>query len=186
MIIGITGSFGAGKGAVVDYLVSKKHFTHFSARNFITEEIKRRGLSIDRDAMIFIGNELRKTHGPAYIIESLFTKADKTESDAVIESLRAVAEVRKLKELGGIIIGVDAKPELRYERAIGRGSETDKVSFKEWKRQEQEESNPTDPAKQNIFGALKESDYIIMNNGSVKDLHVEIEKLLNQIEADGA
>jgi dephospho-CoA kinase len=32
MIIGITGTDGAGKGAVVDYLVAQKGFTHYSGR----------------------------------------------------------------------------------------------------------------------------------------------------------
>ena len=42
--IGITGTLGAGKGTIVDYLVKNRGFVHYSVRAFITEEIKRRGL----------------------------------------------------------------------------------------------------------------------------------------------
>ena len=56
MIIGITGSFGAGKGTVVEYLIDKG-YKHFSAREFLTEEILRRGMSVDRDSMIAVAND---------------------------------------------------------------------------------------------------------------------------------
>ena len=36
-IIGITGTLGAGKGTIVDYLVQKKGYVHYSVRSFIAE-----------------------------------------------------------------------------------------------------------------------------------------------------
>ena len=35
--IGITGTLGAGKGTIVDYLIEKRGFVHYSVRAFITE-----------------------------------------------------------------------------------------------------------------------------------------------------
>ena len=180
MIVGITGSFGAGKGAVVDYLVKTKGFTHYSASGYITEEIKKRGLPVDRDSMIAVGNDLRMQHGPSHIVEVLFERAKDKGGNAVIEALRAVGEVRKLKELGAFIIGVDADPKTRYQRSVKRGSEKDRVSFEKWQAQEKEESNTEDPTKQNIFGALKESDYIIKNNGTMEELQERIDKFLKE------
>ncbi len=178
MIIGITGSFGAGKGAVVDYLVDHKGFTHFSARSFITKEIKHRDMPVNRDSMIEVANDLRQKHGATYIIESLYNEAKERGGDAVVESLRAVAEVRLIKRLGGIVLGITAQPEIRYERAIARGSETDKVTYEEWIQQEVKESNPDDPTKQDIYGALNESSVLIENNGSLEDLYDAVEKML--------
>lgn len=182
MIIGITGSFGAGKGEVVDYLVQQQGFRHYSASGFITEELLRTHMTVNRDSMIRVGNELRAQFGPAYIVEALYTKAMEQGGDAVIESLRVVAEVKRIKELGGIVIGIDADPAVRYKRAFGRGSEKDHVTFEEWLVQEKQESNPTDPTKQHIFGALKESDYIIQNNGTKEDLHREIDAIFEKIK----
>lgn len=180
MIIGITGSFGAGKGVVVDYLVTEKGFAHYSARNFIFEEAKRRGLDISkgREVTIPLANELRAAHGPAYIVEQLYARAIQNGGNAVIESLRATAEVKKMKELGALVIGVDAEARLRFDRAIARGSETDHVSFDEWLDQERRETNPKDPTKQDIFGALHESNVIVTNNGTLKDLFLQVEKAL--------
>ena len=42
IVIGITGTLGAGKGTIVDYLVKNKGFNHFSVRSFIAQEIQNR------------------------------------------------------------------------------------------------------------------------------------------------
>lgn len=178
MIIGIAGSFGAGKGAVVEYLVREKGFSDFSARAFITKEVKHRDLPVNRDSLILVANDLRQKHGPTYIIGSLYTEAKQKGGDVVIESLRAVAEVHLMKELGGLVLGIDADPRVRYERTLVRGSETDGVSFEEWLEHERQESNPDDPTKQNIFGALKESSMVIENNGSLEELYEKVDAVL--------
>jgi dephospho-CoA kinase len=178
MIIGLTGSFGAGKGWVADYLVTEKGFAHFSARTFIIAEITKRGLSIDRDSMIMVANDLRKNHGPTYIFEQLVGMAKDHGGDCVVESIRAVAEAKYLKQEGGVVLGIDATPEIRYERIRKRGNETDNVTFAEWRDQEIRESNPDDPTKQDIFGALRESDDIITNDGDEDDLRSKIEAFL--------
>ncbi|MDR0282177.1 MAG: AAA family ATPase [Candidatus Peribacteria bacterium] len=74
-IIGITGTIGAGKGTVVDYLVKEKGYDHFSVRAYLTEEIKRRNLPVNRDNMREIANELRAENGPAYVVKQLFLHA---------------------------------------------------------------------------------------------------------------
>jgi dephospho-CoA kinase len=181
MIIGLTGSFGAGKGAVAEYLVEEKGFAHYSARDFITKEIQKRNMPVTREAMIKVANDLRAQFGPGYIISELFKEAQKHGGDAVVESLRAVAEVETLKELGGVVIGIDAEPELRYKRMTSRGTETDHVSFERWKEQQEEETNENDPTKQNIFGALKASDNVIQNNGTLEELHKNVDEALNRL-----
>jgi dephospho-CoA kinase len=185
MIIGITGSFGAGKGVVVDYLVKKKGFKHYSARAFIQAEAKKQGLDISkgREVTIPVANALRAQHGATYIIESLYSQALQGGGDAVIESIREVPGVTFIKEHGGVVWGVDAEPKLRYERAFARASETDHVSFEEWLAQEKRESNPDDPTKQDIFGALKVSDVILKNDATLEELFAQIENALQQAQS---
>ena len=177
MILGITGSFGAGKGAVVDYL-TQKGFAHFAARSFLIEEIERRGLPVNRDTMADVANDLRAKNGPTYVMEQLLKQAEASGKDAVIESLRAIAEVRFIQEEGGIVLGVDAPAKIRFERVIKRASETDHVTFEKWEEQEKKEMNPDDPAKQDIFGALKISDVIIQNDGTIEELHAKVDAFL--------
>lgn len=180
MLIGLTGSFGAGKGAVAEYLIHEKGFTHYSARALIIKEIEKRHLSINRDSMIEVANSLRQNGGSTYIFEQLVNEAKHTKGDAVVESVRTIAEANYIKANGGIVLGIDADPKIRYERSVRRGSETDHVTFEKWQEQEVCESNPDDPTKQDIFGALKKSDYIITNNGTRKALYTQVNVFLKQ------
>jgi dephospho-CoA kinase len=180
VIIGLTGSFGAGKGYVADYLVDKKGFAHFSARAFIIKELERQGIPVDRDSMIDEGNRLREENGPTYIFQQLVHMAKEHGGNAVVESVRAVAEARYIKEQGGVVLGIDADPQVRYERIVKRDSVTDHVTFEEWRAQELRESNPDDPTKQDIFGALRESDQIIMNTTSLEELEADVDAFIEK------
>jgi dephospho-CoA kinase len=125
--------------------------------------------------MIAVANDLRRAHGPAFLVENLFKQVEGFGGNIVIESLRNIAEVHKVKELGGHVIGVDAEPHIRYERVQKRGLAKDQLSFEGWIAQEAAESHPDDPMQQDIFGALRESDVVIQNDGTVEDLHQKID-----------
>ena len=77
---------------------------------------------------------------------------------------------------------MDADSKLRYERALKRGSEKDNVSYEKFLAQEKAESNPDDPTKQDVFNALKESDFILTNDGTLEELHTRIDEVLKQIK----
>ena len=177
MILGITGTNGAGKGTVVEYLKTKG-FEHFSARALLVEEIERRGLPVDRTSMREVGNELRKTYGPAYIIETLYARAKEAGGDALVESVRAVAEARFLKEQGARIIAVDADRKSRYERIVARGTATDTLSFEEFCKQEDREMNAPDEWDMNVFGVMARADYTITNDGTVEELRAKVDEIL--------
>ena len=68
MIIGITGTLGAGKGTVAEYLVKKHNFSYLSVRNFFAEEVLRRGFMINRDTITEVANDLRAPHRTHYSI----------------------------------------------------------------------------------------------------------------------
>ena len=84
IIIGITGTIGAGKGTIVEYLVARKGFEHYSVRAFLLEEIRKRGLPEDRNSMFSIANELRAKNGSSYVTDQLFLRAVSTGNDCVI------------------------------------------------------------------------------------------------------
>jgi dephospho-CoA kinase len=180
MIIGVTGTNGAGKGTVVDYLV-QKGFKHYSARAFIVEEIKRRGLPVDRTSMREVANDLRKTHKPTVIAEALYAQAIASGGNAVIESIREIASAEFLKKNGGILIAIDANRNIRYERIVARSSETDKVDFYTWVKEEEREWGNTSAWDMDVVGVMKLADVTLHNDGTLDELHAQIDDVLKKI-----
>src|SRR6185503_9278842 len=138
MIIGITGTLGAGKGTVVEYL-KNKGFRHFSARSFFVEEFNKRGLPVSRDTMVEVANDLRAKNGPGYFTQEAMKRAGAEGGDVVIESIRSIGEAEYLKAHGAALWAVDADIQKRYERIALRASETDKISFEKFKADEEKE-----------------------------------------------
>ncbi|MBQ9639044.1 MAG: AAA family ATPase [Bacteroidales bacterium] len=180
--IGITGTLGAGKGTIVDYLVEHKGFVHYSVRAYLTEEIERRGLEVNRDTMTQVGNELRAAHSPSYIVEQLYERAAASGHNCIIESVRTPGEVDALRQKPHFyLFAVDAEVSVRYDRIVMRGSATDHVSFDTFKANELREMSSTDPNKQNLSVCIKQADYCFDNGGTVSQLYHRVEQVLSEI-----
>lgn len=181
-IIGITGTLGAGKGTIVEYLTTHHGFKHFSVRGYLAKIIKSEGKEVNRDSFVVTANNLRAQHGPSFIAEELFKEALQSGSDCIIESLRTVGEVNALKAKGDFsLFAIDADIRLRYNRIVSRASETDKVSFETFAENENREMNSSDPNKQNLSACMKLADYIFSNDGTMQDLYSEIDLILEKM-----
>ena len=183
MIIGITGTIGAGKGNIVEYLINKKGFKHYSARDFISEEVKQRKLEINRDTLTAVANDLRAKHSPQYVIEQLFYRAQKEGGNAVIESVRTPGEIAFLrKQPEFYLFAVDADPKLRFQRIKQRGSATDHIDFETFLANEKREMSTSDPNKQNLGKCIELADFVFHNDGSMEELFEQVEKVLKKID----
>ena len=178
-IIGITGTLGAGKGTIVDYLVNEKGFNHFSVRQYLIEEMDKQGLANNRDNMVITANNLRAHNSPSYIIEELYRQAKKKGGNAIIESIRTPGEIDFLKEQGYfLLLAVDADPEIRYERVRNRMSSTDNIDFNTFVANEKREFTSDDPNKQNLKKCIDQADIVLNNNGAINDLYRQLESSL--------
>ena len=183
VLIGITGTDGAGKGTVVDYLVQQKSFQHYHARTLFIAEIEKQGLPNDRAHMRIVANKLRAEYGNDFIVR-LFLKQAETSGDEriIIDSLRAVAEADTLKAHGGILLAVDADQRTRYDRVQARRSTSDQVTFEEFQAHEELENNDPDPHGMQKQRVIDMADYCIENKGTREELHTKIEDVLARIE----
>lgn len=182
IIIGITGTLGAGKGTIVEYLVKQKKFVHYSVRAFLIEEIKKRNLTINRDTMAIVANDLRDKHSSSYITDQLYNKAKQAQNNCVIESIRTPGEIKSLKNKSNFyLFAVDANPEIRYKRILLRNSETDNISYETFIENEQREMSSSNPNNQNIKKCIDMADFVFYNNGNINELYNKIERTLKNL-----
>jgi len=178
-IIGITGTIGAGKGTIVDFLVNRYGFKHYSVRNYLIQESQKENLPLNRDTYVLLANRLREKHTPSFIIDELYKEAFKKGSDAIIESIRTPGEIASLRQKDDFSLwAVDAIPQIRYQRVFARHSETDNISFETFLSNEQREMSTDDPAKQNLLACIQQADKLFLNNGTIEELFMQIEKAL--------
>ena len=178
-IIGITGTLGAGKGTVVEYLKEKYGFVHFSVRDFLKEEVLRRGMEPNRDSFTSVANELRAAHSPSYVTDCLYERAAQQSHDAVIESIRTPGEIDSLQAKGNFQLwAVDADSEIRYRRAVLRNSETDHVTYETFLANERREMTSTDPNKQNLSVCIARADTVLQNNGDLAALYQAVDEAM--------
>ena len=180
MIIGITGTFGSGKGTVVDYLVEKKGFKRFAVSDtFLVSEAIKRGMEPDRPARQKIANEYRVI-GPTKLQEAVYEMAKgaiEAGDNVVIEPQHTVGEVRFIQSIGGKVIAANADLETRYNRIHARGSAKDNVTFEEFKAFEELEMHSEDPDRNNLAASAKAADFHVTNNGTLDELYVQIDAL---------
>lgn len=184
-IIGITGTLGAGKGTVVDYLVNHYGYKHYSVRGYLIEEAQRRGMDLNRDTFVVVANDLRANHSPSYITDQLYLQAAENGVNAIIESVRTPGEVESLRQQEHFLLfAVDADPKIRYERVVLRGSETDHISYETFLENEAREMSSTDPNHQNIGRCMQMADYVFYNDGNFENLYQQVEQVLHQLDLE--
>ena len=181
--IGITGTLGAGKGTIVDYLTQHHGFKHFSVRGYLTKLIVAKGGEVNRDTLVATANELRAQNTPSFIAEELYREAAESGQDCIIESIRTVGEINALHAKGNFtLFAVDADQKVRYGRIVERASETDKVTFEVFAGNEAREMNSDDPNKQNLAACMRMADYRFTNDGSFDGLYRQVDEALANIK----
>lgn len=179
MIIGITGTNGAGKDTLADYL-KKKGFTAYSLSDILREECEIQGLEKNRENLQKIGNDLRRKFGGGILAERVIKKIRENESNNfAITSIRNPQEVHFLKKQNNfLLMNIDAPINLRYQRIKSRKMAEDFVTFEVFKQQEEREKISADPNSQQLIEVAKMSDYHIDNSGTIEELYQKVDKIL--------
>ncbi len=178
MIIGITGTNGAGKDTVAEYLVSQG-FNHYSLSDEIRAIMAEMGLPETRENLIATGNKVRIEKGSEHLAVRV---SGKLQRPAVITSIRNPHEIKHLKtQEGFVLLHIDAEREVRYERTVSRSREGDVATFEQFVASEERELKGAAHA-QNLSLCFEEADHIIYNNGEIEELHIKVEEVLQKLK----
>ncbi len=174
MIIGITGTLGAGKDTAAAYLQSLG-FAHHSLSDVIREVLRERGDELSLDNLIRVGNELRVTEGPAYLADVILKRIQRL---AVVSSIRHPAELAAFKATGRFFLcAIDAPIDVRFARIQARVRPGEEQSFEEFKAIEQRQIHGVGP-NQRLQEIIAAADYQITNDKDLADLHTQIDAML--------
>ena len=186
-VVGIVGQSVSGKGTVAKVLEEEFGFFATSLSDRIREELERRGIVETRDLMNQVGNELRGEFGADILVKRTQELIEgENLGKVVIESVRNPEEVNFIKrEMGGVIIGVEASEKMRFELMKKRGRNGDASTWEEFMRLEKAENNEGEEGHvQKVSECLKMADYTIDNNGTREELVEKVREMAKELKLD--
>ncbi len=178
MVIGLTGPNAAGKGEAAEFL-RELGFSVYSLSDVVREAATARGEGHGRDALIRVGQELRRLHGPGVLAERILPRLGERSA---VDSIRHPEEVRVLRRRGDFtLVGVDAPVETRWRRARRRGREGDGRDLDEFRMQERRE-NENRSTSQQLRRTLDLADVVLINDGALDRLRARLAALVAELE----
>ena len=180
MLIGLTGRNAAGKGEVAKYLQTKS-FYYYSLSDAIREELRARKLVLSRELLIQVGNELRQTFGPSVLADRILQHTE-PDKNYVIDSIRNPSEVAAFRKTDKDfkLIRVEAPLNVRFERTVARRRESDPITMEDFVALANREATG-DPTSQNLIEVERLADQVLINDGSLEDLHPKIDAMVSRL-----
>jgi dephospho-CoA kinase len=180
-VIGAVGEIGSGKDEVLKYLHSKYGVTFFSTGDIVRQIAESQGIEPTRENLGQISercfNDFAQ-YGKGCFVRMVAEEIIKRKLNiAGISGIRSPDDVQVMQDFFGenfILIWVDiADRRLRYERILLRHEERDPVTYEEFLQQDDREEQVF-----NISQTGSMARYSLSNDGSVQDLHDEIDRLV--------
>lgn len=196
VIIGITGTNGAGKSTFVEELESRGYMI-IKVSDMLRRVARASIGSIQRGGsqspLGRIGNAIREQYPGGLVDIALiewWSLAAHLSDDIkphgfAIDNIRSLSEAQRLKEIGGTMVAIDADRKIRYERVLERRREDDEdLSFEEFCRREDAdlgvgETNPKDFSMQAVLGT---ADVTLYNEGTPAEFTQSIGEMLETLD----
>lgn len=183
-IIGISGTNGAGKDTLAALRAEKAGALHVSLSDILRKQLIEDNIALEREALMALSKRWREEAGDYGVLATktirhyLGEKALYGYNGLSIVSVRHPDEVRRIKEVGGKMLWVDAHPTIRYERLqkASRGRVDDNKTYEEFLQEEALEITPpvgASSASVNLGAVRPLADEVIINDFTSEDEYRE-------------
>ena len=180
MILGLSGTNGAGKGEVLRYLEARS-FYPLSLSDVIRDELRERGLEETRERMIETGNAMRVAQGAGGLAQRIAARMT-PDRNYVVDSIRHPEEVSVLRERSDHfrLLWVDASEALRMSRIRARARSGDPKTVEALRELEGRELAGAGPEAQQLLAVRALADFRVDNEGDLEALHASIQAILER------
>ncbi|HSX00193.1 MAG TPA: AAA family ATPase [Patescibacteria group bacterium] len=182
-LIGVSGTAGAGKDTVADLLSQMFNLRNLSSGDYL-RVITRYAYKLPhdfnpaRDQLYYVANYLRNEINPATLVQLCILQARAQKlPGVVISGLRSMGEADAIRQAGGIIVGIDTDPRIRYERMTARKRDAEaEWTFEAFVQQDElENKGPSDSGPgRGIRAIIDSADILITNSGDLEELKTEL------------
>lgn len=179
-IVAILGMPGSGKSEVINYLIKKFGWPNVYFGEPTFDELRRRNLPFTEKNEKMAREELRKKYGKLYYARQIIKKIKKLKDKrgVIVESLYMWEEYLEFKKVFGDkfkTIAVYASPEIRYSRLKSR-------KYRPLNRKEAQNRDYSQIENLAQGGPIAMADYVIVNEGSVRELRISANKIINKLK----
>ncbi len=177
-ILGICGKPGAGKDTFCDFfeeIIGSAETLKFS--DPLSEALGIFFNEIKREDQQWLVNELRDRFGEDILAKAIKKKIEETDSNFILlNGVRVWDDHEMIKEVGGSIIYIKTDPKKRWKRMKERGEKKDDdVSYEKFLEMDKGRS------EREIERIGKNTDIIVDNNGSKKELKAQVETIIKKL-----
>jgi len=175
-IIGIVGQIASGKGTAAEYLKETYGASTYRFSTMLRDILSRIYIEHSRENLQDLSYILRQQFGEETLAKTMAHDVINDESSlVVVEGIRRPGDVAHLTKLPNFTLTeIFADMETRLERIKKRGENTDDTTktLEEFKRDHEKE------AEQKITEIAAEAKTRIDNNGTLEDLHKQLDTLI--------
>ena len=175
-IVGTVGRIGSGKDTVVEYLRRRCGIPVYSIGDMVRAAAKEEGIEISRESLQGVVRREMEKYGKDIFARRLVRRIDEDKPDsAAISGIRSPHDAEILRGRLGrkfLLVHVETKdPEIRFRRLKKRREPRDPDDFEDFLVHDWREEELF-----HIGETLQTADITIFNEGSLKQLHRQIEE----------
>ncbi|MFH0860207.1 MAG: AAA family ATPase [Candidatus Altiarchaeota archaeon] len=175
LVIGLIGEIASGKDTVAEHISKEYGASVYRFSDVLRDVLRRLHLENTRENLQSIGVSIRQAFGVGVLADCIREDMLEDTSDLiVVDGVRYAHEAEMVRSFeNNLLLYVTAPENMRYKRAVGRGTRGEKkISFEQFKKAGE---GGTEGMIRQIAG---QADHTIENTGTVEELCGKTDKII--------